>query len=195
MKKLLSLLSILTISGTSVPTTIAASPYQKEETIKNSNINYLQTNNLEKLNRNKRDVFSWIGGAITDAGEWVGTAAKDTVNWVGGAAESAFNWTKTAIIDGANWTVTAVKDGANWTATAISDASNWTITAVKDGANWTWTATSNTGKKCFGTVKDVLETGLSIGGGALTAAEGGPLSAIIGGLVGGTSSCAPKVIG
>ncbi len=31
MKKLLSLLSVLTISGTAVPTTIAASPYQKEE--------------------------------------------------------------------------------------------------------------------------------------------------------------------
>jgi hypothetical protein len=32
MKKLLSLLSVLTISGTAVPTTITASPYQKEET-------------------------------------------------------------------------------------------------------------------------------------------------------------------
>ncbi len=42
MKKLLSLLSVLTISGTAVPTTIAASPYQKEE-------------NLENLNRIKRD--------------------------------------------------------------------------------------------------------------------------------------------
>ncbi|WP_338955162.1 hypothetical protein [Spiroplasma endosymbiont of Polydrusus cervinus] len=30
MKKLLSILSILTISGTTIPTTIAASPYQKE---------------------------------------------------------------------------------------------------------------------------------------------------------------------
>ncbi|MBW3059360.1 MAG: hypothetical protein CXB60_10155 [Spiroplasma poulsonii] len=53
MKKLLSLLSILTISGTAVPTTIAASPYKKEESL-NSNIN-LQTNNLEILNRSKRD--------------------------------------------------------------------------------------------------------------------------------------------
>ncbi|AHF60968.1 hypothetical protein P344_03195 [Spiroplasma mirum ATCC 29335] len=42
MKKLLSLLSILTISATAVPTTIAASPYQKEE------------NNSENLIRNKR---------------------------------------------------------------------------------------------------------------------------------------------
>ncbi len=55
MKKLLSLLSVLTISGTAVPTTIAASPYQKQETIKNSDINYQQTINLENLNRFKRD--------------------------------------------------------------------------------------------------------------------------------------------
>ncbi|PQM29991.1 hypothetical protein [Spiroplasma poulsonii] len=34
MKKLLSLLSLLTISGSAVPTTIAASPYQKEQTIR-----------------------------------------------------------------------------------------------------------------------------------------------------------------
>ncbi|QIA69841.1 hypothetical protein [Spiroplasma citri] len=31
MKKLLSLLSVLTISGTAIQTTIAASPYQKEQ--------------------------------------------------------------------------------------------------------------------------------------------------------------------
>ncbi|MFW4371373.1 MAG: hypothetical protein EHV01_005500 [Spiroplasma sp. hy2] len=56
MKKLLSLLSVLTISGTAVPITIAASPYQKEEKI-NSKFNYLQINNLKTLNRNKRDVY------------------------------------------------------------------------------------------------------------------------------------------
>lgn len=56
MKKLLSLLSVLTISGTAVPTTIAASPYQKEEDIKNNYVNYQQTNNLEKLNRNKKNL-------------------------------------------------------------------------------------------------------------------------------------------
>ena len=39
MKKLLSLLSVLTISGTTIPTVIAVSPYQKEEKL-NSNINY-----------------------------------------------------------------------------------------------------------------------------------------------------------
>ncbi|RUO86125.1 coiled-coil domain-containing protein [Spiroplasma endosymbiont of Megaselia nigra] len=53
MKKLLSLLSVLTISGSAIPTTIAASPYQKQENL-NSNIN-LQTNNLENLSRVKRD--------------------------------------------------------------------------------------------------------------------------------------------
>ncbi|WP_255401081.1 hypothetical protein [Spiroplasma sp. ChiS] len=31
MKKILSLLSVLTISGTAIPTTIAANPYQKEQ--------------------------------------------------------------------------------------------------------------------------------------------------------------------
>ncbi|RUO86429.1 hypothetical protein [Spiroplasma endosymbiont of Megaselia nigra] len=44
MKKLLSLLSVLTISGTALPTTVAASPYQKEE----------------KLNRNKRDTWQQV---------------------------------------------------------------------------------------------------------------------------------------
>ncbi|GAA6238864.1 MAG: hypothetical protein SPLM_09810 [Spiroplasma phoeniceum] len=41
MKKLLSLLSVLTISGSAVPTTIAASPYQKE---KNNKINLSHKN-------------------------------------------------------------------------------------------------------------------------------------------------------
>ncbi|WP_338991490.1 hypothetical protein [Spiroplasma endosymbiont of Seladonia tumulorum] len=55
MKKLLSLFSLLTIGGTAVPTTIAASPYQKEETkLEISKVNYSQKNNLEKLNRVKR---------------------------------------------------------------------------------------------------------------------------------------------
>ncbi len=44
-KKLLSLLSILIISGTAVSTTIAGSPYKKQEKL-NSSINYLKTNNL-----------------------------------------------------------------------------------------------------------------------------------------------------
>ncbi|UZQ30559.1 MAG: hypothetical protein OHM56_03220 [Spiroplasma phoeniceum] len=55
MKKLLSLLSVLTITGTAVPTTIAASSYQKEEAL-NSEINSSQTNNLENLNRQKREI-------------------------------------------------------------------------------------------------------------------------------------------
>ncbi|WP_374696073.1 hypothetical protein [Spiroplasma endosymbiont of Polydrusus formosus] len=54
MKKLIGLLIILTISGAAVPTTIASSHYQKQETIKNSEIDYQQTNNLETLNRDKR---------------------------------------------------------------------------------------------------------------------------------------------
>ncbi|WP_253301090.1 hypothetical protein [Spiroplasma endosymbiont of Phyllotreta cruciferae] len=61
MKKLLNLLSVLTISGTAVPTTIAASPYQKEEIkIENSEINSSQTNNLEKFVEIKR--FKRFGG-------------------------------------------------------------------------------------------------------------------------------------
>ncbi len=50
MKKLLSLLIVLTIIGTAVPTTIAASLYQKE---KNNYINYQEKNNLENLNKIK----------------------------------------------------------------------------------------------------------------------------------------------
>ncbi|WP_338989623.1 hypothetical protein [Spiroplasma endosymbiont of Seladonia tumulorum] len=56
MKKLLSLLSVLTISSSAIPTTIAARPYQKE----NNNNNLRETmesnsNNLETSNRNKRE--------------------------------------------------------------------------------------------------------------------------------------------
>ncbi|WP_338955707.1 hypothetical protein [Spiroplasma endosymbiont of Polydrusus cervinus] len=47
MKKLLSLLSVLTISGTAVPITIAASPYQKQEKL-NIETNYKQINNLKR---------------------------------------------------------------------------------------------------------------------------------------------------
>jgi len=55
MKKLLSLLSVLTINGTTMPIVIVASPYQKQEIIKNSETNYQQINNLKNLNRNKRE--------------------------------------------------------------------------------------------------------------------------------------------
>ncbi|WP_425377625.1 hypothetical protein [Spiroplasma endosymbiont of Polydrusus pterygomalis] len=55
MKKLLSLLSILTISGSAMPTIIAASPYKEEEIkLENNGIIYSQTNNLENLKRDKR---------------------------------------------------------------------------------------------------------------------------------------------
>ncbi|RUO85924.1 ETX/MTX2 family pore-forming toxin [Spiroplasma endosymbiont of Megaselia nigra] len=60
MKKLLSLLSVLTISGTAVPTTIAASPYQKQ---KNLNNNFTKSN-LETLNRNKRENNNKIKGIL-----------------------------------------------------------------------------------------------------------------------------------
>ncbi|UZQ30665.1 MAG: ribosome-inactivating family protein [Spiroplasma phoeniceum] len=52
MKKLLSLLSVLTISGSAIPTTIAASSYKKQEKL-NIDINS-KTNNSENLNRGKR---------------------------------------------------------------------------------------------------------------------------------------------
>lgn len=58
MKKILSLLSVLTITGTVVPNVIAVSSYQIEETIKNSSIDYKQINNLEKLIRIKRNFNS-----------------------------------------------------------------------------------------------------------------------------------------
>ncbi len=55
MKKILSLLSVLTISGSAVPTTIAAKSYQKEKKLKNIEYNEeFNTNNLENLNRVKR---------------------------------------------------------------------------------------------------------------------------------------------
>ncbi|WP_342256269.1 hypothetical protein [Spiroplasma endosymbiont of Poecilobothrus nobilitatus] len=92
MKKLLSLLSVLTISGTAVPTTIAASPYQKlENKLKNNDINYSQTNNLEVLNRNKRNTaeqetnyiaslnprISLLGSDMQERGVvWLDTVAK-----------------------------------------------------------------------------------------------------------------------
>ncbi|RUO85832.1 hypothetical protein [Spiroplasma endosymbiont of Megaselia nigra] len=69
MKKLLSLLSVLTISGTAVPTTIAASPYQKEE-IKNirikrdySNTSYSNTSNGVYYNGYK---IKGISGQVKD---------------------------------------------------------------------------------------------------------------------------------
>ncbi|WP_348736463.1 hypothetical protein [Spiroplasma endosymbiont of Ammophila pubescens] len=54
MKKLFSLLSVLTISGSAIPTTIAASTYQKEK-LSIDNINYSQKINLKKIIRNKRE--------------------------------------------------------------------------------------------------------------------------------------------
>ncbi len=52
MKKLLSLLGVLTISGSAIPTTIAASPYLKQEKLN-------KYNNLQNLNRSKRSTYSF----------------------------------------------------------------------------------------------------------------------------------------
>ncbi len=49
MKKLLSLLSVLTISGCAVPTTITASPYQKEKLLK-----IMKKDNSENLKFKKK---------------------------------------------------------------------------------------------------------------------------------------------
>ncbi|WP_348734971.1 hypothetical protein [Spiroplasma endosymbiont of Ammophila pubescens] len=60
MKELFSLLSVLTISGSAIPTTIAVSHYQKEETkLENNEISYLETNNLKNLNRVKRQEITY----------------------------------------------------------------------------------------------------------------------------------------
>lgn len=55
MKKILNLLTVLVISGTAVTTSVAVSPYQKEETIKNTNINEQQTDNMKELNKNEKE--------------------------------------------------------------------------------------------------------------------------------------------
>ncbi|WP_342224453.1 ribosome-inactivating family protein [Spiroplasma endosymbiont of Asaphidion curtum] len=56
MKKLLSLLSLLTISSATMPMVVATAPYQKQETkLINNEINSLETNNLGILKRNKRN--------------------------------------------------------------------------------------------------------------------------------------------
>lgn len=66
MKKLLSLLSIVTIIGTAVPTTIATSPYQKEEyKIENSDIN-LQSKNLIRIKRQVRKKYKPLRELITN---------------------------------------------------------------------------------------------------------------------------------
>ncbi|UZQ29589.1 MAG: ribosome-inactivating family protein [Spiroplasma phoeniceum] len=66
MKKLLSLLSALTISGTAAPTTVAASPYAKQEKL-STNIN-LQTNNLKRKKRQQRsrEIFQLTEKLIID---------------------------------------------------------------------------------------------------------------------------------
>lgn len=95
MKKLLSLLSVLTISGTAMPTTIAASPYQKEE----------QKNKLENLNRVKRNnnevaipienhdslIFNWSSNSVSWVKIW-------GLNWIlkinANNIQTIINWIK-----------------------------------------------------------------------------------------------------
>ncbi|WP_342256246.1 hypothetical protein [Spiroplasma endosymbiont of Poecilobothrus nobilitatus] len=60
MKRLLSLLSVLTISGSAVPTTIAASPYQKQETKLETNEVIFETDKFiyKKIHKNvSADLF------------------------------------------------------------------------------------------------------------------------------------------
>ncbi|WP_425377785.1 hypothetical protein [Spiroplasma endosymbiont of Polydrusus pterygomalis] len=57
MKKLLSLLSVLTIGVSALPTTIACSSYEKEEKL--NVINHLLANNLENLKRSKREKINY----------------------------------------------------------------------------------------------------------------------------------------
>ncbi|WP_425378697.1 hypothetical protein [Spiroplasma endosymbiont of Polydrusus pterygomalis] len=67
MKKLLSLLSVLTISGTAIPTTIAASPYQKG----NNKLNIIKRGiNSQKLN-NLIDIKNNLSEKVKDMGEKV----------------------------------------------------------------------------------------------------------------------------
>ncbi|RUO86466.1 hypothetical protein [Spiroplasma endosymbiont of Megaselia nigra] len=70
MKKLLSLLSVLTVSGSALPTTIAASPYQKQEIkiLNSDKSNYSQTNHLKILNRNRRENKNKISGIVSIIG-------------------------------------------------------------------------------------------------------------------------------
>ncbi|RUO85982.1 hypothetical protein [Spiroplasma endosymbiont of Megaselia nigra] len=69
MKKLFSLLSILTITGTAVPTTIAASPYQNQ----NNNFEILtrvkrQYDNIQRIEPNNGTPLSSIQGLVLNLG-------------------------------------------------------------------------------------------------------------------------------
>ncbi|WP_338966307.1 hypothetical protein [Spiroplasma endosymbiont of Sarcophaga carnaria] len=66
MKKLLSLLSVLTISGTAVPTTIAASPYQKEEILNRvkRSLNNINISNVPAIRQTQP---YWCGPTIGEA--------------------------------------------------------------------------------------------------------------------------------
>ncbi|WP_338954535.1 hypothetical protein [Spiroplasma endosymbiont of Polydrusus cervinus] len=65
MKKLLSLLSVLTITGTAIPNVIAASPYQKIENINNKK-QKRSNNENDKINRTK--IIITTNGRISTSG-------------------------------------------------------------------------------------------------------------------------------
>ncbi|RUO85847.1 hypothetical protein [Spiroplasma endosymbiont of Megaselia nigra] len=106
MKKLLSLLSILTISETAVQSVIAASPYQKE-----NNNNYQQINNLEILKRNKRKNYNKsviIDSYVNEIQQNI--LVIDTnievnvhVDWTGGEKHNSISWEDNTKKYGINW--------------------------------------------------------------------------------------------
>ncbi len=62
MKKLLSLLSVLTISGSAIPATIATSHYQKNKQgikLENTKINYQKIDTEQDLSYLNTNNFSW----------------------------------------------------------------------------------------------------------------------------------------
>ncbi len=93
MKKLLSLLSVLIISGTAVPTTIAASAYQKEEKLNRNKIeNNKQNNNLKNFNtktRTKRAVHKCNKIEISENKDFI----KQNNNIINESTNSNLNWT------------------------------------------------------------------------------------------------------
>ncbi|WP_342263384.1 hypothetical protein [Spiroplasma endosymbiont of Clivina fossor] len=73
MKKLLEILGTITIAGSGILTLVANSPTSaKEQQIKleSSEVNYSQTNNLENLNRNKRQNNNYIKTEVVKVDEW-----------------------------------------------------------------------------------------------------------------------------
>ncbi|WP_338968379.1 hypothetical protein [Spiroplasma endosymbiont of Lonchoptera lutea] len=70
MKKLIGLIGTITIAGSGMAGLVGNAP-----AIAKNNINYQQTNNLENLSRNKRNIFD-------DVKNWFDNAGKDTAYWI-----------------------------------------------------------------------------------------------------------------